>query len=296
MVVRTINFITYFKTIFKIMQKIKFLLFALVMGSALVFTSCSQEEITVADQTVSDDITLGLVQNTDLPNEFITSLDATGRDHKGGFKSKKHKEIAVDSLSDIIKTYIAANYATATVKSAYVGKNGEFLVIITKADGTEAGLLFSAAGAFLNEVVKTKKDKNLTTVDVTTLSAAIKDYVATNYAGGIITSAATNASGEFYVVVTKADGTTVGLKFTSAGVFVKVLEGKGKHNLTAIDPTTLSVAITTYVTTNYATATISKAYTDPSGNYYVSLTLADGSKVRLQFDSAGVFVKVLKKK
>lgn len=278
------------------MKKVLFFVAALV-GSVAFFTSCSKEDVILT--TDLSDITAALVASTDLI-DANTDLTASARGGGGGgdFKPKKMKSINIDSLSDIIKTYIASNYADATIVSAFQGKNGEIVVIITKADGTKVGLLFDASGAFVKEITHKGggKGKDLKEIDVATLPTSITDYVSANYAGATIKKAATDTDGNYFVVITKADGTTVGLAFDSAGAFVKVLEPKGKGHLTALDVTKLPDGVTTYVSTNYAGSTIEKAYTNKDGSIFVSVKLADGTTVRLMFDANGKFVKVLKKK
>ncbi len=268
-----------------------------------MFASCSKEAITTdtANSTVTTDLTNALVTNSDLLTTFddLSAAARGGGNGTGDFKGGKHgKEISVDSLSDIIKTYIAATYVGATTNKAFQGKGGEIVVLITKADGTKAGLVFDAAGVFQKEVTKGKDDpkKDLTAIDIATLSATITTYISTTYAGSTVTKAYTDANGNFFVVVTKADGTKVAVLFDAKGVFVKELPKHGKGALTTIDITTLSTAITTYVSTNYAGYTVHKAYIDENGNYLVSLKDKAGAVVRLQFDAKGVFVKVIKKK
>lgn len=279
------------------MKKVLFFVAALV-GSVAFFSSCSKEDTLLTTSDISD-VTTALVASTDLV-DANSDLTASARGGGGGgdFKPKKMKKISIDSLSDIIKTYIAANYADATIESAFQGKNGETVVIITKADGTKVALLFDASGAFVKEITEKGggKGKDLTAVDVATLSSSITDYISTNYAGSTIVKAATDADGNIFVVVKKADGTLVGLAFDKDGNFVKVLESKGKGHLTTIDVASLPSAVTTYVSTNYAGATIEKAYNDKDGNIIVTIKNTDGTVVRLVFDADGKFVKVLKKK
>ena len=267
-----------------------------------MFASCSKEAlITDAVNTeVTTDLTSALVTNPDLvtTSNDLSAAARGGGNGTGDFKGGKHgKEISVDSLSDIIKTYIAATYIGATTDKAFRGKSGEIVVLITKADGTKVGLVFDATGAFLKEVTKGHDPKkDLTAIDVATLSATITTYVSTTYAGSTVEKAYTDSNGNFFVVVKKADGTKVAVLFDAKGTFVKELPKHGKGALNTIDVATLSAAITTYVSTNYAGYTIHKAYTDASGNYLVSLKDKAGAVVRLQFDANGVFVKVLKKK
>ncbi|WP_206170636.1 hypothetical protein [Spirosoma pollinicola] len=66
----------------------------------------------------------------------------------------------------------------------------------------------------------------------------------------------------------------------------------GPRNLTAVDAATLPTAITTYISTNYAGATIKEALKDAQGNYVIAITVSSVVKV-LAFKADGTFVKVL---
>ena len=276
----------------------KKLLFLGAIAISAMFASCSKESITTDTTT---DLTSALVTDLDLvtTSNDLSAAARGGGNGPGDFKGGKGgKEIALDSLSDVIKTFIAANYAGATTDKAFKGKGGEIVVLITKADGTKVGLIFDSAGTFQKEVTKGKDDpkKDLIAVDIATLSATITTYVSTTYVGSKLEKAYTDKNGNFFVVVKKADGSKVAVLFDSKGAFVKELPKHGKGALNTVDVKTLSTAITTYISTNYAGATIKKAYTDPDGNYLVSLKDAKGGEFGLMFDKNGVFVKVLKKK
>ena len=276
----------------------KKLLFLGAIAISAMFASCSKESITTDTTT---DLTSALVTDLDLvtTSNDLSAAARGGGNGPGDFKGGKGgKEIALDSLSDVIKTFIAANYAGATTDKAFKGKGGEIVVLITKADGTKVGLIFDSAGTFQKEVTKGKDDpkKDLIAVDIATLSATITTYVSTTYVGSKLEKAYTDKNGNFFVVVKKADGSKVAVLFDSKGAFVKELPKHGKGALNTVDVKTLSTAITTYISTNYAGATIKKAYTDPDGNYLVSLKEAKGGEFGLMFDKNGVFVKVLKKK
>ena len=269
-----------------------------------MFASCSKENIT-ADTTsasVTTDLTSTLVTNSDLvttSNDLSAAARGGGGNGPGDFKGGKGgKEIALDSLPDVIKTFIAANYAGSTTNKAFKGKSGEIVVLITKADGTKVGLIFDSAGAFQKEVTKDKDDpkKDLKAIDVATLPTTITTYVSTTYVGSKVEKAYTDSNGNFFVVVKKADGTKVAVLFDSKGIFVKELPKHGKGTLTNIDTATLSATITTYISTNYAGYTVEKAYTDTDGNFVVSLKNATGIEIGLLFDKNSVFVKVFKKK
>lgn len=65
-----------------------------------------------------------------------------------------------------------------------------------------------------------------------------------------------------------------------------------KCNLTEVTVASLPAAITSYVSTNYAGATIDRAGTTTEGNYVLHVVKADGTHAGLIFDSKGAFVEV----
>ncbi|SFD36877.1 PepSY-like domain-containing protein [Spirosoma endophyticum] len=65
----------------------------------------------------------------------------------------------------------------------------------------------------------------------------------------------------------------------------------GPHNLTTVDVSSLPTTITTYISTNYAGATVKEAKKDEKGNYVVAITV-NGSVKLLLFATDGTFVKV----
>ncbi|AKD54283.1 PepSY-like domain-containing protein [Spirosoma radiotolerans] len=85
------------------------------------------------------------------------------------------------------------------------------------------------------------------------------------------------------------DPSTADASARSGGVVSTSLTGP--HNLTAVDAATLPAAITTYISTNYAGATIKEALKDEKGNYVVAITVNSTIKLLL-FKADGTFVKV----
>lgn len=85
------------------------------------------------------------------------------------------------------------------------------------------------------------------------------------------------------------DPTTDDASARSGGVVSTSLTGP--HNLTAVDAATLPAAITTYISTNYAGATIKEALKDAKENYMVAITVNSTIKLLL-FDATGAFLKV----
>ncbi len=74
----------------------------------------------------------------------------------------------------------------------------------------------------------------------------------------------------------------------TAGVLSTSLTGP--HKLTVVAAASLPAAITTYITTTYAGATVKEALKDAQGNYIVAITV-NGSGKLLLFNADGTFVK-----
>lgn len=136
------------------------------------------------------------------------------------------------------------------------------------------------------------KKHNMTEIETSALPAAVTSYISTNYVGSSIKRAAKSDSGKYAVHIILNDSTHKGLLFDAAGVFVKEVSGKG-HGGEKVDIATLPASITTYISTTYAGSTVSGARKSSDGKYGVLVTKADGSKVMLGFDAAGVFLNEL---
>ncbi|MFD2934609.1 PepSY-like domain-containing protein [Spirosoma flavum] len=84
------------------------------------------------------------------------------------------------------------------------------------------------------------------------------------------------------------DPTTADAAARSGGVVSTSLTGP--HSLTAVNVTSLPAAITTYISTNYAGATVKEALKDAKGDYVVAITVNSVVKLLL-FKADGTFVK-----
>jgi hypothetical protein len=133
----------------------------------------------------------------------------------------------------------------------------------------------------------------LTEVAVADLAATITSYISTTYPGSEIKYAAKDQSGKVVVAITLADGTVKGLLFNADGTFKEELkQHEHKAKLTKIEITALPSAITNYITTSYAGATIKLAGTNDAGEYFVGILLDDKVKILL-FNADGSFNKEL---
>ena len=172
---------------------------------------------------------------------------------------------------------------------------------------------------------------NLTVVAATSLPAAITSYINTNYSGATIKEALKDAKGNYVVAITVNSSVKL-LLFNADGTFVKEADGKPEHtpgdsthhhmpgdslhhpkppvgavgdsahhphpgqgpDLTAVAVSSLPAIITSYISTNYAGATIDKAGQEKTSNdYIVAITTTDKKHVLLLFGSDGTFKKAL---
>jgi hypothetical protein len=203
--------------------------------------------------------------------------------------------VAIADLAASIKTYITTTYAGATITSAHKESDGSFDVFITTAAGANLNLNFSTAGDFVSVSSSGNNHSNHeTSVAVADLLATITTYVTTNYPAATITSAEKDWNGGFEVHITTAAGVRLELNFTALGVFVVGSDSNNNHSAGTVSVVIqdLITSIKTYVTTNYAGATIKEAHLESDGSYDVTITTAAGAKLKLTFTATGVFVSV----
>lgn len=213
--------------------------------------------------------------------------------------TKTETPIVVADLSAAIKTYISTNYPGATINVAHTETGGSFDVLITAANGSKVKLNFAADGTFesarvfrINGNHHHNHGDNQTPVAIADLAVSIKNYITTTYAGATITSAHKESDGSFDVFITTAAGANLNLNFSATGDFVSVSSSGNNHSNheTPIAVADLMASITTYITTNYAGATITSAEKDWNGGFEVHITTATGVRLELNFTAAGVFV------
>lgn len=156
------------------------------------------------------------------------------------------------------------------------------------------------------------------------LSASIKDYVSTNYAGNVIVKAGTATNGNIFVMLKTAKGPVV-LVFAADGSFLqqckkhvgpnggdhdggghpghngpgngpgKGHDGHGKLDLTSIDISLLPTVVSAYIESSFPGASIKKAGTDVNGSFFI-LVENNGQAIILIFNADGSFNKLIKKK
>ncbi len=215
-------------------------------------------------------------------------------------------KVDVSALPATVTSYISASYAGATVNYAAKDDAGNFLVAITQNNQRKA-LLFNADGTFSRELSlrggggkghghgHRGKGDSLTLVAVANLPAAITSYITTNYASATITAAALDATRGYFVMITQNSQRQT-LLFNADGTFNQAIV-RGTHgNYTAIEASTLPAAVTTYITTNYAGATIRAAGKSTTGQFKVIVQPTTGRLVELLFAADGTFVQARRRR
>jgi hypothetical protein len=200
---------------FKKMKNLKFV-GLILLGFVMTLSSCNKSDV---DPLVDGESAV-------LDMLFL----ATGEDSTQVMRGQKGKcnitEVAVEDLSATITTYITANYAGATINRAGTNDANNFTMVgITKADGTHAGLVFDADGAYVAEKSRGPKGSP---IEITDLPTTISDYITANYADATIKKAFQGQDGRFGVLLVLADETYLGLGFDADGNFVGELSMKDK--------------------------------------------------------------------
>lgn len=189
--------------------------------------------------------------------------------------------VTPDELPDAIKTYIQNQYASAIVKQAGKDPRGNYAVLVNQ-NGTETVLLFKADGSF-----KTEHTLKVKSLDASALPTLANTYIQKHYPTATIKRVAQGPRGN-YGVLLQTGNTYELLAFTKNGVFLKQIDRTSGGKL--IETSELPSAITTYITSHYAGATIKQAGQGPKGNYGVVIEI-DGKRKALIFDQTGTFLK-----
>jgi hypothetical protein len=197
-----------------------------------------------------------------------------------------------------MKNYLIKTLGIAAISASILSCKSEIASIET----VQSSANFAIAARAATSDVEAKGDTvgkgfhhKMTKIDLATLPAAIKSHIAANYAGYTIGMAVKNDVSGDYGVGIKKDSTHKLLSYDKNGVFLKELVrgdkgNKGKFPPNEIKAADLNKAVTAYITANYKTATIHKAFKDVNNN--VIVILKDGEIARvLTFDVNNVFVK-----
>jgi hypothetical protein len=166
----------------------------------------------------------------------------------------------------------------------------------TSDTGIETVVASVARMAVASDSVTVKNCKGrLKEINSTDLAAAVTSYISEQYAGASVKFAAQDDSGKVVVAIVLADGTVKGLLFNADSTFSRELkQHTPKAKLTKIEAAALPATVTSYITTNFAGATVKEAATNADGSYFVAITIGDAVKV-LVFNADGTFSKELEK-
>ncbi|QJW91961.1 hypothetical protein HNV11_22540 [Spirosoma taeanense] len=189
------------------------------------------------------------------------------------------------------KIILAAMFALAGVGLWSCNQNGGVAPdTIASADG--ARISSDTTGFFCRD--------SLTRIALTALPATVTSYITTNYAGATLSYAAKDDAGNFLVAITQ-NSTRKALLFNADGTFNKELAlrgggkghggpggGRDRDSLAKVAVASLPAAITSYITTNFSSATITAAANDPNRGYLVMITL-NGQRRTLLFNTDGSF-------
>ncbi len=180
-----------------------------------------------------------------------------------------------------------------------INYNGKPVGLEFKADGTFVKVLeqrergdINGNGWHLGGRFEKRNGQHKDTVALATLSAGIKGYFTTNYAGDTLVRAFKVAGGN-YLVISKNNGLFASL-FTSAGVFV------GRMSLTAVinsvavvADATLPAAASNYLGTTYPNFVLDKSFSVSVLGVlqgYIAVIDANNTRYCVAFDASGKFV------
>ena len=269
----------------------KILLAGLITLFGVTLWSCNQDE------------------GVSLTNESTDAARLTA-DSTGFFCRDSLTRIDVTALPATVTSFISTSYTGATINYAAKDDAGNFLVAITQ-NGEPKAVLFNPDGTF-NKELSLRGGKggpgrghgpgrpgrggdrdSLNQVTIANLPAAITSYITTNFAGATITLAAKDDVRGYVVMITQ-NGQRKALLFSTDGTFTQEVVRGAKGNYTAIPAANLPAAVTAYITTNYAGATIVQAGTSPTGQFLVWVQPTSGRPIALVFAADGTFVQALK--
>jgi hypothetical protein len=235
-----------------------------------------------------------------MPDDDSTASARLSGDTTGFHCKNKLTKIEVSALPATITAAISASYAGATINYAAKDDTGNFLVGITQTNDRKT-LLFNADGTFNKEfthrvgnVLRGKRD-SLTQIVLIDLPAIIRTYITTNYAGATINTAAKDANRGYVVMITQNDQRKAVL-FNLDGTFNKEVTHKIGDRPALIAASALPANVTSYITTNYAGATIRLVGKTSSGTFKVLIQTNANALVELSFATDGTFVQATTRK
>lgn len=258
---------------------------------------------TISEVNLNSDGTYTVYVNTGTTSKSVTNVNAVFKLNftaKGLLSSSSSiTPVAISDLQAAIVTYINTNYAGATINSAHTESDGSFDVLITTTDNVKIKLNFSSTGEFVSALElkangnhRHQHSERHTRIAVADLASNITTYITDNYPGSKTVAAFKESDGSIDVFVVTADDAKLNLNFTSDGTFVSVSTIDPFHlrEHTIVTAANLPTEIKTYITTNYAGATINIGHIEPDGTYEVYITTSAAVKLKLTFTATYEFV------
>jgi hypothetical protein len=206
-------------------------------------------------------------------------------------------EVTASELPSAAQTFLDENYFETYIDVVNFAEGLGYQVILS----TEETLFFDTNGEVLVEEECNKGERghrghrdhgdhkgkgDLTSLDTTELSTAIKDYITTNYPDAAIKHAKSDQDGNIYVGL----DTHIILEFDANGNFVGEFEHHRGHKGNKIELSELPSVITEYIAVNYVNSVLKVAFQGDEG-YAVGIVTADNVRKVLIFDAEGVFVE-----
>ncbi len=183
--------------------------FVLLLSTGLM--SCNREDVTTSTTDEAAEVLTLSAARVAVAADSVTKQKCKG----------KLTALEVSALPATVTAYVQQTYPTASIKLAATDEKGNLIVGIT-VDSQPKALLFTAAGAFVQELSHYHKKAKLTEVTLTDLPASITTYITTNYAGATLQKAGKNADGAYFVAIKSGDSMKV-LRFDANGTFVEEL-------------------------------------------------------------------------
>ena len=203
----------------------KNILWIFLLGIAMAFSSCEQNNVepSTSESELAEFALLAVSSSSSAVTASSTTSTGSTKTSSGFTGKCNLTEVATSSLPTSVTTYITGNYAGATVERAGKTNTGAYIVYLKNADGSTSALAFAANGTFVGASAAPG-----TSVAIADLPASISSYVTANYAGATIAKAMLDAEGNYLLALKKADGSYVGVAFTSEGTFTQEVTIKGK--------------------------------------------------------------------
>jgi hypothetical protein len=222
-------------------------------------------------------------------------FDAAGKLINSSQNGMVETQVAAANLLPEILTFLKTKYPTFVVTSAkkIVKNNVVSYEVTVKDPSATVELKFDAKGT-MTSISKTDIKVVPAVIKEADLSAAIKTYLTTKYAGYTFVSAEAKANEKkemITMVVIKKNTFTYEIKFNSKGEFVSVSSNEKIVN-SIVKLADVPAEMQTYLKANYATAELGAITKSTNGDLvtYTIIVKLNNKKSELTFDAKGKFV------